>query len=225
MKKIISLAAISVLLFTASCLLVMGGYLAFEPEIITAAESATTTTVTLNVTEEITLTPPADITMSPNISATENSSIGGTSTSPWLVKTNAAGGYELTLHASTTPALKDGVKTFADATTTSPVTWGFTAGQSCHGTTTCFGFSVFGGEEVATSTWGTGNNCGSDGTPNTTLKYLGFQSATSTVVATSNGGTPITGTGITMCVAAAQDTNYALSGSYSAIITGTATTQ
>jgi hypothetical protein len=224
MEKTISLAGIISLIILGSCLLVMGSYLFFEPEEVRSVTATSSVAVSLTVTEEVSLTAPSAITMSPNITATQNSSIGGTSTSPWLVKTNAAAGYTLTLYATATPALQSATNNFSDAATTSPVTWGFSGGQSCSGKTTCFGFSAF-GTDVSTGSWGTDSNCGSGGTPSATLKYRGFESTTSTLVASRYNVTPVAGIGTTMCVAGAQNTVYAASGNYSAVIIGTATTQ
>ena len=223
MKKIISFAAIVVSLVTVSCLLAMGSYLAFEPEMTIAQVTSTSSiTVTLNVTEEITLTPPSNIVMDPAISVSANSSIG--TGDPWKVVTNAAIGYDLTFHATGTPALQSDANSFVDATTTSPVTWGFTAGQSCHGTTTCFGFSVH-GDDVATSTWGNSTGCGSGGTPNASLNYQGFNGTTPIAVASSDDKTGTGGTNTTLCVAAAQNDEFAPSGTYTATVVGTATTK
>lgn len=223
MKKIISFGVVAVSLVAVSCLLIMGGYLFFEPEITIAQETSTSSVVvTLNVTEDIALTAPFDITMSPDISASANSSIG--TGNAWKVITNASGGYSLTLHATATPALIDGDKSFADATTTSAVTWGFDPGYSCNGTTTCFGFSVY-GNDVATSTWGNSTGCGDGGTPNANLNYRGFEGTTPITVVSSGDTTGISGTDTILCVAAAQNNDFALSGTYKATIVGTATTQ
>jgi hypothetical protein len=222
MKQTISLIAIISLLVVGSYALVVGSYMLFEPEITNAA--STSTVVTLTVNEEITITPPAAITMSPNISMTQNTSIGGTSTSPWVVKTNSQAGYILQLQATTTPALKDVTtsETFSDATTTSPKAWGFSAGQSCAGNTVCFGFSVFGNNVGG---WGTGADCGSGGTPSATLLYRGFIGTTDILVASSTSETGTSGTNTTLCVAAAQNGVYAPNGTYTTTITGTATVQ
>jgi hypothetical protein len=204
-------------------LFVFGGYAFLEPLEIGADSSSASTTVTLTVTEEISLTPPSAITMSPAITMSQNSSIG--TGNAWNVKTNAQAGYILALKDDSTPALQDATtgETFSDASST-PATWGFSAGQACNGLSLCFGFSVY-GSDVATSTWGTGSNCGSGGTPNSTLNYRGFNGTTDITVASSNAETSTSGTDTVLCVAAQQNGVYAPSGTYTTTITGTATTQ
>jgi hypothetical protein len=204
-------------------LFVLGGYSFFEPLEIGAVSDSATTTVTLIVVEEISLTAPSDITMTPNITASQNSSIG--TGNAWNVKTNAQAGYTLALKDDGSPALQDATtsETFSDASTT-PSTWGFSAGQSCDGSTLCFGFSVY-GNDVATTTWGTGSDCGSGGTPSATLNYSGFNGTTDINVATSSAETSTSGTDTVLCVAAQQNGVYAPSGHYQTTITGTATTQ
>ncbi|MBZ9572970.1 hypothetical protein KJA17_02215 [Patescibacteria group bacterium] len=211
-KNIIVPLTIGALIFVG--LLIFGGYAIIEP--LETEAIATTTTVTLNVTEEVSITPPAAITMSPNITASQNSSIG--TGDSWNVKTNSQLGYTLTLKDDGTPALQDTTTTesFADYATSSPTTWSVPSGQYQ------FGFSVL-GNDVVTTTWGTGSDCGSGGTPSATLKYSGFKGTTEITVATSSSETSTSGATTTMCVAAEQNGIYAPDGTYITTITGTAT--
>jgi hypothetical protein len=197
-------------------LLILSGYAFIEPLEVEA--DATSTVVTLNVTEEISITPPANITMSPNITMSVNSSIG--TGNAWNVKTSCQAGYALTLKDDGTPALQDATtsETFGDYATSSPTTWSVPSGYYQ------FGFSVY-GDDVATSTWGTGSSCGSGGTPSGTLKYSGFKGTTEITVATSSSETATSGTDTVMCVAAGQNAVYAPNGTYQTTITGTATAQ
>jgi len=202
---------------------IFGGYAFLEPLETEAVSSSASTTVTLTVTEEISLTPPSAITMSPAITMSQNSSIG--TGNAWNVKTNAQAGYTLALKDDGTPALQDATtgETFSDASST-PSTWGFSAGQACNGTTLCFGFSVY-GNDVNTGTWGSDTTCGSAGVPSANLNYRGFSGTTDITVASSNTETSTSGTNTVLCVAAQQNGVYAPSGTYTTTITGTATTQ
>lgn len=197
-------------------LLILPGYALIEPSEVKA--DATSTVVTLTVSEEISITPPADITMSPNITMSANSSIG--TGNAWNVKTSSQAGYSLTLKNDSTPALQDATTSeeFGDYATSSPTIWSVPSGYYQ------FGFSVY-GNDINTTTWGTGSDCGTAGTPSGTLKYSGFKGTTEITVATSSSETGSSGTDTVMCVAAAQNTIYAPNGVYQTTITGTATAQ
>ena len=122
-----------------------------EPQNVLAQSTVSDTVqVTLTVDTGISITSPADVTMAPNIGITSNGSIGGTT---WNVKTNDPDGYILSVRASTTPALRNGViSSFIDYTPTTPgtpETWN-TPTNSIE-----FGYSAF-GTNVSTASWGTG---------------------------------------------------------------------
>ena len=203
MKKTISFAAIAVSLVVLSCLLVMGSYLVFEPEEVRSATATSSIEVTLSVTEEITLSPPLSaIAMNPAISVSVSQSNGS---GDWNVKTNATAGYDLKFHASTTPALKSSANEFANATADN-VNWGTGSGEACQGVTLCFGFKVSGTDAAAGF-----------------LNWSGFSTSPKTV-ATRGSATPVAGINTTMDVQAEQFGVFAPSGSYSADIIGTATT-
>ncbi|MEI6281053.1 MAG: hypothetical protein WCP17_03595 [bacterium] len=172
--------------------------------------------VSLDVTSGITISNGADVTMAPNMGITSDSSIG---TSSWLVKTNSLGGYTLAVKASTTPALKSGINSFADYTEAStgvPESWSIAGGDKE------FGYSAY-GTDTNGATWGTAGSCGSAGLPDVAQKYVGFSTLDKTI-ATRAAVTPTSGITTTICFAAAQNAVYAASGSYTATITATATT-
>jgi hypothetical protein len=199
-----------------------GGYAIIEPTQLTAASSATTTSVTLTVDEQISLTPPASIALTPNIDATQQSSVGSGS---WTVKTSAASGYTLKFTTSGANALTIGAGgSFTDLATTTPTDWS-EAGASSY----VWGYSAY-GNSVATSTWGNATACGTTTADLlvTGLKYAGFGTATTTAPAAASAIVPTTpsGTVTTLCIAAEQgDSIYAPAGNYTATVTGTAATQ
>ncbi|HAS80906.1 MAG: hypothetical protein UR25_C0001G0006 [Candidatus Nomurabacteria bacterium GW2011_GWE1_32_28] len=187
--------------------------------IIKTAIAATDTDdviVTLDVTSGITISDGAAVTMAPALGISADSSIGSSS---WLVKTNSALGYTLAVKASASPALVSGANSFADYTEAVPGTpdiWSIASG------TKEFGYSAY-GTDTPTATWGTSASCGAAGVPAAAQKYDGFTTSDNTI-ATRATVTPTTGITTTICFAAAQNTVYAPSGTYTATITATATT-
>lgn len=201
--------------------LVLGGFASLEPQVINAATATTTTSVTLTVTEEISLSASTSIALSPNITMTQQSSVGfGT----WTVKTNSQAGYTLEFTTIQANALQSAQSEyFTDVSTTTPTTWSVGASEYL------WGYSAY-GTDVATSTWGDAVSCGTAavGGLTTSLNYAGFASTTAaapTVASKSSETTP-SGVATTLCIAAEEgDSIYAPDGSYSATVTGTATTQ
>lgn len=61
---------------------------------------------------------PSDVNMSPNISGVSGGT--GDGQASWTVTTDNPSGYEMTIEASTSPALEDGAENFADYTTGGP---------------------------------------------------------------------------------------------------------
>jgi len=194
---------------------VLQAYAFTEPAL--AVTSATdNVVVTLNVDEGITISNGADTTMAPHIGIAANGSIGSSS---WVVTTNGALGYTLAVKASASPALVSGGNSFADypeAVTGTPEVFAVGSG------TKAFGYSAF-GTDTATGTWGTAASCGSAGTPSATEKYVGFK-ITDKTIATRATVTPTSGITTTICFAAAQNAVFTPAGTYTATITGTATT-
>lgn len=186
-----------------------------ESNKVLAATASDDVIVTLTVGSGITISAPSDLTMSPAISMSNDSSIG---TAVWNVQTNRVTGYSLAVKASASPALVSGVNSFADYTEASsgtPDAWVVASGDKE------FGFSAF-GPNTNTSTWGTGSDCGTGGTPNTNLKYIGFET-TDRIVGQQGTATTIAGVNTTVCFAAEQNNVFAPSGTYTATITATAT--
>jgi hypothetical protein len=210
---------IHLLTLPVSCLLVLMVIFAFE----SLPVSAVTDDVVVNqsVTTGISITSPADITMTA-LSTSQNTAVGSAT---WTVTTNSAGGYTLTLFASTAPALArsgggGNIADYTPAVAETPETW------SVPGGSVEFGFSAF-GADVPTGTWGTDADCiaGAD-VPSATLKWRDFDlTGSADQVATVATVTTTSGTPTTMCVASEQDTIFASSGSYSATITATALAQ
>ncbi|RLE08186.1 hypothetical protein DRZ78_01545 [Candidatus Aerophobetes bacterium] len=199
-------------------LLTFGGYAIVEPLQVGAVSD--TTTVSLTVTEEISLSAPAAISMSPNITMSVSTSTGG---GAWNVKTNSEAGYTLSLHADQINALHDSStgEAFTDCETTTPGTWNTVCENPDN---YIFGFSAY-GNDVDDGIWGSGNDCTS-GFPDNNLNYRGFAGTSDIQIVSANSETGTSGTDSTMCVAATQGSNvYAPDGSYSTIITGTATVQ
>lgn len=206
--------------------LIFGGYALVEPS--EAQADTTSTTVTLDVTEEISLTvTDAAIAMKPDITMSQESAVTSTD---WVVTTNAEAGYTLKLTAATTTCATTGGKAlccastiegFADVSTTTPNGW------STSSDTYIFGYSGY-GDDASTTVWGDDTNCGTAGAGglSTNLNYAGFATTTggAPIFAESDSKTGESGATTTMCVAAEQgDDVYAPNGSYSATITGTAT--
>ncbi len=202
-------------------ILLFGGYAFVEPSDVDATSTSTLVVASLTVGAEISLTPPDAITLSPNITMSNSSS---SATGTWNVKTSAAAGYTLSLHASQEDALVATTtgEVFQDCPTSTPDFWN----QGCATSTGyVFGFSAY-GNAVPTATWGTGGDCGSSGNPSETLEYRGFNSTNDIQIAVEGAGTGAGGTDSTMCLTATQGSSvYAPDGLYQATITGTATTQ
>lgn len=209
-KTLASSLIISLCVF---CLYVMA-----EPSIINAVTDDVT--VSLTVDSGISITSPGDVTLgATNMGASVNSAIGSAT---WNVKTNDPDGYLLTIkNASTAPALKGtgGIGNFADyteATPGTPETW------AVDNNTYQFGYSVR-GTDVNTGIFGTGANCGAANVPIATLNYR--HASTSEITAATRSSTTTTaGIDTMVCFAAGQNGVYATAGSYSALITATATT-
>ncbi len=207
-KKIATLGGIS--------MLVLLQLFMFAEPVIAVSSANDNVVVTLVVDEGITITDGAASSMSPNLGISANSSIGSSS---WTVKTNAAAGYTLAVKASASPALVSGGNSFADytpAVADTPEVWSVPSGSKE------FGYSAF-GTDTATATWGTAGTCGSAGIPDVAMKYQNTK-ITDRTIATRATVTPTAGIATTICFAAEQDTIYAAAGTYTATITGTATT-
>ena len=173
--------------------------------------------VTLNVDAGIAITSPSNISMSRNLSMVNMTAVAS---STWTVTTNNITGYNLTVKASTAPAMQqNATTTVADYTLVTPSTWSVSAGAAA------FGFSAYGPDTVD-GTWGNGASCqASANVPATDLNYLGFTTSTSTpVVATRSATTTFAGSATTVCFAVEQNAFYIPSGTYTATITATAVT-
>ncbi len=195
-------------------------FTAFDPSTVVAQTYSTSTSVvvTLNVTAGIAITDSANVTMSRNLSMTNMTAIAS---STWTVTTNNITGYNLTVKASTAPAMQqNATTTVADFATTTTALWSTVPSGAAQ-----FGFSAYGTDVTDSGSWGTGTDCQSAAhIPSTTLKYSGFMTSTSTVVATRSATTTFAGSATTVCYAVEQKAFYIPSGTYTATITATAVT-
>lgn len=184
-----------------------------------AVEDTDQVIVTLDVTTGISISHEPDVIMLPNIGVTSDGAIGS---STWTVKTNSLLGYTLAVKASTSPALVSGSNSFADYTEATPTgTVGIPKAWSVASGDKEFGYSAY-GNDTDSAVWGTAASCGSAGVPDAAQKYVGFTTINKTV-ATKNTVTTTSGEPTTVCFAAQQNGVYAPSGTYTALITATAT--
>lgn len=204
-------------------LLVFALFPAIEPSFLVAATATDEVVVTLNVGAGISITSPADATMSTTIGISTTKAIA---TTTWNVKTNNAAGYTLALKSATssTPAMKqdsDNTKVIADNTAgaVTPALWG-----SMGANTAEFGYSGY-GTDVSTGTYGSDSSCGATSTPSTALKYTSLRT-TDRTLASRSSTTTAAGVDTVACYAVEQGSNfYIASGTYTATVTATATTQ
>lgn len=98
--------------FLALCVIAVGFFMFFEPQVMKAASDYKEFNVNQTVTGEITITQPSDVNMSPSIPGTTGGTSAGTTTV--TVTTTNTPGYSLYLSASTSPALKSGSYFFGD---------------------------------------------------------------------------------------------------------------
>jgi len=163
----------------------------------------------------ISITAASDITLTP-LSLTQSSAVGSTT---WSVTTNNPAGYTLTVNASAAPALSDSgtgeaFTDYTEAVAGVKETWSVSNGYE-------FGFSGLG---LHVSGYGTDTDCiDAENVPSTGLLWEGFNGTTQIELASSTS--VASGVSTSICVATEQDTLLAPSGSYSATITATATTQ
>jgi len=212
----------SLALATIASLLCYALFPAVEPILAGAATASDNVVVTLNVGAGISITSPADATMSTTIGISTTKAIA---TTTWNVKTNNAAGYTLALKSATssTPAMKqdtDNTKVIADNTAgaTTPALW------SVGADTAEFGYSGY-GTDVSTGTYGSDSSCGATSTPSTALKYTSLRT-TDRTLASRSSTTTASGVDTVVCYAVEQGSNfYIASGTYTATVTATATTQ
>ncbi len=206
----------------AASLLLFAIFPTLEPAFLTAATATDSVVVTLNVAAGISITSPADSTMSTTIGISTNKAIA---TTTWNVKTNNAAGYTLALKSATssTPAMKqdsDNTKVIADnvAGATTPALW------SVGASTAEFGYSGY-GTDVSTGTYGSDSSCGATSTPSTALKYTSLRTTDRTLASRASTTTQ-SGIDTVVCYAVEQGSSFFIaSGTYTATVTATATTQ
>lgn len=208
----------NLLIVLASAMIVGLGFMGLEPVVDTAQAVTDNVTVNQSVTSGISISSPSDITMTA-LSTSQNTAVGN---ADWTVTTNNYAGYNLTVFASTAPALArtgggGNIVDYTPAVAETPETWSVPA------TGIEFGFSAR-GTNVATGTWGTDSDCiaGAD-VPSAGLNWRDFDlTGSADEIATKASISAFTGDTSSMCVATEQDTAFANSGTYTATITATA---
>jgi hypothetical protein len=203
--------------FLSLTLILSFAFLNFEAEIVDAADEDIT--VNLTVDSELALTvSSATVNMAPNMGIDQDSSLGSTSVT---VKNTDTDGYTLTLEeADAAPALSSSADTFPDLSTT-PAAWSVASGAYA------FGFTVSGGD-ATTGTFGTGDCTASTAGATSfsaaaNTNWRGFAGTSAISVADRNTTTTFAGATTNICFAAEQNASFAPSGSYSTVITATAT--
>lgn len=216
MKKIIS----SVLILG---ILVMTGYMFFEPEMIKAV--ADSVVVTQAVSAEITISSPADVTMSSAIPGiTGNLGAPRTGSATWTVKTNNDTGFNMTINSSVSPSMQlDGTYNFSDyspsAANVPDYTWASPAASAAE-----FGYSVEPATVADTAALfkddGTACNVGALNTADRC-----WLNASTTAVTVINRTTNTSSAGEAEVVKFQTESNakYLKEGNYTATITATAT--
>lgn len=207
------------LIVLLSAMVVGLGFMGLEPIIPTAQAVTDAVDVSQSVTSEISINSPSNITMTA-LSTSQNTAVGN---ADWTVITNNSAGYSLTLFASSAPALArsgggGNIADYTPAVAETPETWSVASGA------VEFGFSAR-GTNVPTGTWGTDSDCiaGAD-VPSAALNWRDFDlTGSADQIATTGSATTTAGATSSMCVATEQDTLFAVSGTYTATITATAT--
>lgn len=197
----------------------IAGFAVVEPNTVNAVSDEII--VNLTVESGISITSPADVTMS-NMGTAVNVSTGW---AVWNVKTNDPDGYTLGVKATTSPAMRNGVSSFADYTEATPATpqaWSVSNAVE-------FGFSGLGTDVINVNTdqyaatgQTTCDNGSASSTVNATLRFLGFETSDQTL-ASRAATTTTSGVDTRVCFAAEQNGVYADAGLYQATIVATAT--
>jgi len=188
------------------------GILSSSTEILSGGYQAMFSDVYISVTS------PATAPMSPAISGISGGISNGSST--WLVKTDNPAGYEMSVHAATSPALSSGSDSFADyvpSYSEPDYTWTTGASESR------FGFSPE-GADIVSSFLDDGVSCGSGLLDTADKCWTGF-STSDTLVSRLESPTDSEGASTTVKFRAeAGAKKVQKEGSYSANVTMTAVT-
>jgi hypothetical protein len=185
--------------------------------------------VSVAVLSEITISAPSNVTMTPAIyGMTGNLGNPASGSTLFTVKTNNATGFNLTVQASTTPALSTGTYNFADYAPVSPGTPDY-AWQSPAASTTGFGFAVgasgtSGGDATQAFKY-TGSTCNSSGGTNSSTQcWLNLNGTTPITVVNRTTNTGGSGVVETLVFRAESNAAFLVEDTYSATITVTAAT-
>jgi len=135
----------------------------------------------------ISMTDPADVIMSPDIGGVSGGTGDGSAT--WNVKTDSPAGYQVSVRAGTSPALKSGSDSFADYTPMTTGTPDFT--WNIASTDSEFGYTVEGDNAIGKFLDNGGGTCGV-GSGNVADKcWFPFSGADSSIVNASSPNHPL----------------------------------
>ncbi len=156
---------------------------------------------------------PPDIALAP-LSISKASAVGS---AEWLIRTNNVEGYQISVRADNTPALRDsstgnGFADYTEAVSGVPESWSVANTHE-------FGFSAFGTDVLPE--YGASNTCES-GTdiPATSLNWRGFV-GTSTIAIVNRASAALGWVPTAVCFATEQNGVFTPSGEYQAVITVT----
>lgn len=200
-------------------------YFVFEPEIIKGASDSII--VTQQVTAETAISAPSNVNMSGSIAGvTGNLGAPTTGSVIWTVTSNNSGGFQMTLAASTNPALRlDGTYNFSDYSPASAGTpdysWTSPAASSAE-----FGYTVepaTAADTIAKFRDNGVDTCNTDvnNTPNKC--WYNLSSITPETVINRLSNTSSSGEAETVRFQAESNAKYLASGNYTATITATVT--
>lgn len=165
----------------------------------------------------ISLSAPSDVTLSPALDVTTRGASTGSAS--WTVTTDNSAGYTLKVSASTDPALKSSSDSFLDynpAGANPDYTW------SISNTTSAFGYSPE-GSDIVSRFKDNGSVCATGSSNGSNTCWDGFTTSDVTVAQGSSANTP-SGVSTTLKFQAEiGSTKTQTAGSYSAVITVTAT--
>ncbi len=180
-------------------------------------------TVNLQVLSEITISAPSNVTMLSAIyGITGNLGNPASGSTSFTVKTNNATGFNLTVQASTTPALSTGSYNFADYGATSPpdINW-----LSPAASTTAFGFTVV-SDDAALDFWHDGGTtCGIMFIFNDSNRcFRGFEGTTPITIMNRDTNTDTGGSVGSIYFRAESNAAFLAQDTYTATVTVTAAT-
>jgi hypothetical protein len=185
-------------------------------------------TVTLAVQSEITISAPSNVVMTPVIyGITGNLGAPASGTTSFTVKTNNAAGFNLTVKASTAPALATGGYYFSDYTPASPGTPDY-AWQSPTASSASFGFAVgasgIDGADAVVAFQNSVGTCNVSGINQIADCWYGFTGTTPITIVNRTTNTGASGVTENLAFRAESNAAFLAQDTYAATITVTAAT-